>query len=365
MSWVNRSKKGRGPDRRSLLSFGIFAVVTALLTAFIAQQILSTSFNDRYELTATFDDVTGLLTGDQVKVSGVPVGRVNSIKIKYGKALVVMEVDKGIKVPDDSTAAVQWRNVIGQRVVYLRPGQGQAMLKDGDQVKHTQAVVDLSDIVNAVGPLTRSLDPDMVNKLLVAFSQTLDGNEGNINVMIDNVDALLKTFGQRSATIKQMLRNYQTVAGAVATRDRQIAASVDNLEQLSKVFAGNSRLLDGALVEISGVTTTLNQVLGGNDVQLGRIIENLTSFSETARLKIDKLESMVQNLPLALRQLFAAGNGGHFLRTNALCLNIVQGPCPFPMRFPKTTTPNGQNTWTPQDEAKLKRMLLGAGTGGR
>jgi phospholipid/cholesterol/gamma-HCH transport system substrate-binding protein len=64
---------------------------------------------------------------------------------------------------------------------------------------------------------------------------------------------------------------------------------------------------------------------------------------------------MVQTLPLTLRQLFASVNGGHFLRTTALCINVVQGPCPFPMALP------GQAPQQPSshDLARLKKMLAG------
>jgi phospholipid/cholesterol/gamma-HCH transport system substrate-binding protein len=333
-------------------------VVTGLLTLYIGQQILGADpFADRYKLTARFNDVNGLLSGDLVKVAGAPVGRVGSVKVKSGLAEVVMEVDKKVKIPDDSTAAIRWRNLVGQRMVYLEPGASHTMLGPGARVPHTRDVVDLGEIVNSVGPLTRSLDPGQINKILTAFSQTLDGNEGNINLLIDNVDGLLKTFSARKQAIESLVRDYKTVTDAVAIRDRQISASVDNLAQLTDVFAKNSKLLDSAIVEVAGVTTNLNQVLGGNDDQLARIIQNLAKFTETARIKINDLEKMVQNLPVTLRQLFAAGNGGHFLRTNALCLNIRQGPCPFPMRFPRGTTQNkGPSAG---DLALLEAMLTG------
>ncbi|WP_289008829.1 MlaD family protein [uncultured Thermomonospora sp.] len=354
-------RRGRGPDTRSLLSFTVFAALTTALTVFIAQQILATGWGDRYELTATFDDVTGLLTGDQVKLAGVPVGRVNKIEIRRGRAEVVMEVDRKVRIPDDSTAAVQWRNVMDQRVVYLRPGTSERMLADGGRIPHTQSVVDLGEIVNSLGPLTGSLDPDMLNKLLQGFAQALDGNEQNINTMIQNMEVLLVAFGRRAQTIQRMVEDYQTVAEAVQARDRQIAAAVDNLEKLTEVFAANRRLLDGALVEVSRLTADLDQVLGDNEQQLSRIVENLASFTQTARWKIDNLERMVQQLPLALRQLFASVNGGHFLRSNALCLNIVQGPCPFEMRFPRTG-----KAPTKEELDKLKQMLTAASTtGGR
>ncbi|TDE22859.1 MlaD family protein [Actinomadura sp. 6K520] len=353
-----RGKTVRGPDRATLLKTIAFVAVTGLLTFYIGQLILGTSFRDRYALTATFDDVTGLLEGDDVKVAGTPVGRVEGIEVVRGKAVVEMRIDREVRVPKDSTAAIRWRNVMGQRVIYLEPGREQAKLGNGDRVPHTRSVVDLGDIVNGLGPLTRNLDPDQLNKILFSFSQALEGNEQNISMLTNNMDLLLQTFAARKKTIEQMIDNYETVSQAVAKRDQQIAASVDNLESLTKVFANNRRLLEDAVVEISGVTTNLNAVLGGRDAQLTRIIDNLGKFAETFRLNVDQLEKMVQQLPLTLRQLFAATNGGHFLRSNALCLNVVQGPCPFEMELPRAPG-TGQPTQNELD--KLRKMLQGGG----
>ncbi|NDU71277.1 MCE family protein [Actinomadura sp. DSM 109109] len=341
-----------------MLKFLVFVAVTGLLTFFIGQQILGTSFTSRYRLSATFDDVTGLLEGDAVKVAGTPVGQVESIRVVRGKAVVRMAVDKEVRLPSDSTAAIRWRNVMGQRVVYLEPGSSQGRLGDGDRVPHTRSVVDLGDIVNSLGPLTRNLDPDQLNKILFAFSQALDGNERNISLLTENLDMLLRTFAARKKTIKTMIDDYETVSDAIATRDRQIAASADNLESLTRVFANNRKLLESAIVEVAGVTTNLNQVLGGNDAQLARIIGNLGQLSHTFRLNVDQLEKMVQQLPLTLRQLFASANGGHYLRTNALCINVVQGPCPFPMELPRAP---GTGQPAKDDVAKLRKMLLGGG----
>ncbi|MFB4306478.1 MlaD family protein [Actinomadura sp. GTD37] len=358
MSPRMRGKAARGPDYITTLKFLVFVVLTGLLTFYIGQMILGASFKSRYQVTATFDDVTGLLEGDEVKIAGTPVGQVKGIEVVRGKAVVRLAVDKEVKVPSDSTAAIRWRNVMGQRVVYLEPGTSQGRLGDGDRVPHTRSVVDLGEIVNGLGPITRSLDPNQLNKILFAFSQALDGNEQNISLLTDNLDLLLQTFAARKKTIEKMIDDYGTVSGAVATRDRQIAASIDNLESLTKVFANNRALLENAIVEIGGVTTNLNHVLGGNDAQLSRIIGNLGNFAETFRLNVDQLEKMVQQLPLTLRQLFASANGGHFLRTNALCLNVMQGPCPFPMELPKAPGTDGASK---ADLAKLKKMLQGGG----
>jgi phospholipid/cholesterol/gamma-HCH transport system substrate-binding protein len=78
---------------------------------------------DTYTLTASFDDVTGLLVNDNVKVAGVPVGKVTGVEVEEGQAVVRMEIDADQTLPADSAAAVRWRNLIGQRYVYLFPGE--------------------------------------------------------------------------------------------------------------------------------------------------------------------------------------------------------------------------------------------------
>ncbi|MGI8329070.1 MCE family protein [Actinomadura scrupuli] len=363
MAAIGARKRGRGPDRGSLLRFAVFAVFTGLLTFFIGQQITGTSFSDRYTLVGTFDDVTGLLVGDQVKVAGAPVGRVGGIKVKDGRAEVRMQVDKEVRLPVDSTASIRWRSLIGTRQIYLEPGRSTSMLTDGARVQHTLSVVDLGDIVNSLGPLTRSLDPDQINQVLQAFATTLDGNENNINLLTSNLDGLLQTFAARSRTIDQMVKDYKDVSEVIKQRDGQIARSVDNLAAITELLDGNSKLLNDTLVQVSGVTTSLDQVLGGQQAQLGRVVDNLARFTGTFRLNVDKLELMVQELPLALRRLFAAGNGGHFLRTDALCLNVVQGPCPFRMQLPGATAGNargaGGRQYSYEELKKLAQMLRG------
>ena len=122
-----------GLSTRSLLfRFGAFAALSTFLTVVIGLQIARISFEDRYELTATFDDVSGLFPGDDVKLAGVAVGSVGSIDVQGGRAVVALEVAEDVALPPDSEVAIRWRNLIGQRYVELRPGTTAGRLGDGD-----------------------------------------------------------------------------------------------------------------------------------------------------------------------------------------------------------------------------------------
>src|SRR5436190_14061637 len=97
-----------------------FFALCSLFTAYLAFTIGNIHlFEHTYQLTATFDDATGLLKDDNVKVAGVVVGKVKSVQIDQGKARVGFTVKDSVKVPTDSAAAIRWRNLIGQRYVYV------------------------------------------------------------------------------------------------------------------------------------------------------------------------------------------------------------------------------------------------------
>lgn len=332
-----RGTLGRhGPAPATLVKVVVFTILASFLTYYIGAQIVGTRFGDRYELRASFDDVGGLVANDLVKVSGAPVGKVTGVRVVRGRAEVTMTVDRGVRLPADSTAEIRWRNLVGQRMIYLMPGNAQSgqWLGNGSRITATKAVVDLGEIVNTLGPLTRNLDPAQLNKILQAVAQMLDGNSDSLNLMTVDLQHVVQTFADRKDQLTSILDSYSTLTNVAVKRDGQISQMIDDLVAISEAFAGNADLLGSASGELAQVSRTLDQVIGGNQRELDRAIANLDAFARTATTNVDRLETIIQGLPPALRSLFTVVNGGHYLRVNAMCLNVVQGSCPTPMRLP-------------------------------
>src|SRR5438309_3850739 len=91
----------------TMIKLVTFFAVCALFTAYLAFTIGNIHlFQHTYKLTATFDDATGLLKDDNVKVAGVVVGKVTSVQIDQGRAKVGFTVNDTVKLPTDSSAAI-------------------------------------------------------------------------------------------------------------------------------------------------------------------------------------------------------------------------------------------------------------------
>ncbi len=313
-----------------LVRLGAFVVLTVGLTLWIGRQIVGVDPGGRYELVATFDDVAGLHGGDSVKLAGVGVGRVSGIDIVRGRAVVRFEVDREVRLPEDSTVAVRWRNLLGQRYLWLAPGRSSEVLDDGDTVERAEDVVDLGQLVNQLAPLAQAISPEQVNRILTTLLQAFDGNEATFDGLVRDLDAVLAALADRDETIAQLLDDYAAITGAVASRDAQIDQMVQNLLAISSTFAENDALLDQALVELGGVSAGLDTLLSTGAADLGTALDHLAVLTGTAADNVTELEAAFANLPALFEKVFPALNRGEYLRVTVLCLTLQTGQCPYP-----------------------------------
>ncbi|MDL4814302.1 MCE family protein [Actinomadura opuntiae] len=311
-----------------------FLLVTGFLTVVIGAQIARVGFGGGWHVSATFDDASGLSEGDQVKIAGAPVGRVDGVKVVDGRARVDMTVRESVEVPSDSEAAVRWRDAMGRRVVYLIPGTSPTMMRPGAHITRTRSVVDGSALLDELAPLTKSLDPKQVNTVLVSLAQALDGNAGDIDRLIGNVDRLSSTIAERRGTLKRMLADYATVTELIARRDKQIGAATDDLVSLSGAFADNRRLIDDTLVQLAALARTSDAVLAGNADRLADVIDKLSTFTAGVHRNDETVANVLESATPKLRHIFAAVDNGRFIETAIPCLSLAAPPCPYPTRLP-------------------------------
>jgi phospholipid/cholesterol/gamma-HCH transport system substrate-binding protein len=296
---------------RVIVKLLLFCAVCAFLTGYLAFTIGNIHlFEHKYTLTGTFDDATGLLRDDNVKVAGVVVGKVTGVKIDQGRAKVSFSVKDSVKVPADSAAAIRWRNLIGQRYVYLYPGNASTVLKDGDAVSRTRSVVDVGELFNRLGPVIKAVDPNDVNAFLDTIVQALDGNQDKIRQAIDNLAVVAQSLGSRDQAIGRLVENVNTVAGAINDRDAQIRTVLDNLVLISQTFSQNTDVLNTAVTELGDFSDNFGSLLADNRTQIDRIIDN----------------SVLGGLDQAAKSLVNASRYGDWLNNAVPCGAMLNPP---------------------------------------
>lgn len=319
--------------RGSLRRFAVFVIASVALTWWIAGEITGGGPSGSIELTARFGDVSGLVKGDDVRLGGLPVGRVQKVEVVDGDAVVDFTVDDDVEVPADSTIAVRWRNLIGQRYLGLRPGEARDRLADGDEIDRADDVVDLGRIVNQLSPLAQAVGPDQVNRIMESLVIAFEGNETAFDDLTADLASLAGALDERTVLLGQMQEDYATIGEAIASRDRQIADMVTNLTSISGTLDATDRLVARALQEFARFAQGTEQLLVRAEQDLGAVLEQLPTITGTARAEIGSIEEALRGLPVMMDAVLPAINRGPYLRVNLLCLAAGPGACPHPLLF--------------------------------
>jgi len=323
---------------RTAIKFGLFVALCLTFTVYLASTIGNTTIGGligrgepTYTLTASFTDVTGLLANDNVKVAGVPVGKVTKVEVDQGRAVVEMAIDRDHRLPADSAAAVRWRNLIGQRYVYLYPGDAPTTFEDGDRITETTNVIDIGELFNRLGPIVAAIDEGQVNEFLGTVTKALEGNAADVSQAIDDLAVVAKGLGERDEAIGGLIEDLAVVSRTIADRDVQIETMLDNLASLARAFSDNTALVDQAITELGTFNRDLSGVLQANRGELDRIIAVLAATLDTVESELPAVEQALDQLDEAGAASFFAGRDGEFLNQAILCLSVLPPPCPHPI----------------------------------
>ena len=137
------------------ISVGAFVLTGILALVFLAVKVSGVSLasdQTSYQLTARFDDVSGLRLRSKVSMAGVTIGRVLQIEVDmdFGQAVVTMEIDgdEG-RLTADTGAQILTEGILGARYVSLLPGADEDVLGDGDHIleQNTQGAFVLENLI--------------------------------------------------------------------------------------------------------------------------------------------------------------------------------------------------------------------------
>lgn len=104
---------------------------------------------DGYVLNAAFSNISGIAPGSSVRIGGIKIGVVESLKLDPTtyQAIASFRVGNDVKLPKDSSAAVQSTGLIGEKFLAIEPGGDEENMKDGDKIAYTQPSVSLEEMI--------------------------------------------------------------------------------------------------------------------------------------------------------------------------------------------------------------------------
>ena len=131
----------------TLMGFGV--ILVAILFLFFGFSLDKNISSKNIAISAIFENVTGLSVGDKVKISGIAIGKIKNFKLEKDEfeVMVELEIDKEIKIPDDSTAKISSSSLFGGKFLEIIPGSSETFLKSQSVIYDTQTSLSFTEMI--------------------------------------------------------------------------------------------------------------------------------------------------------------------------------------------------------------------------
>lgn len=300
----------------ALIKLTAFIVVTSMLTFVLAATIGNFGVGKTTSYRALFTDVTGLLPGNEVRVSGVKVGSVDQVKLKGRLAEVTLRLEGQRRLTEANELQLRYRNLVGERYLAIVEGKGSAApLKPGSTVpvERTSPALDLTVLFNGFRPLFQALDPKTINDVSMEIIKTLQGEGGTVETLLARTASLTTTLANKDAVIGRVVDNLTTVLATVDERDAELSDLIGQLRRLAEGFAADRKSIGESLEGISELTDTTAGLLQGIRPGLRGDIAELRTLAANLDKGKATIDGVLQRLPEKLNRIVAtASYGGWF-----------------------------------------------------
>ncbi|MCA2207090.1 MCE family protein [Nocardia rosealba] len=250
---------------KALIGFSLFAVLATVLTYTIWSTLQRSVPGTTSSYSAVFTDVLGLRVGDDVRMAGVRVGRIDKIDFADNyTARVDFRIEERQRLTDTTKALVRYQNLIGQRYLALAPGtDGGTVVAPGSEIplERTEPSFDVSALLSGFEPLFSVLQPDQINSLSETLIQALQGNEVSLSALITQAAQLAATFGERDQILGDVLSNLSSVMAGLANRSGELETLITQTRSLMDGLYTEGESLKSSVERVAGATNSLVTII--------------------------------------------------------------------------------------------------------
>lgn len=299
------------------VKFGVFAVVTSLLTAalFIILGQYRTGSTNGYS--AVFSDASSLKSGDSVRAAGIRVGTVNAVTLRPDTSvLVTFDANRDVVLTASTRIAVRYLNLVGDRYLDLLDAPGSARIQPaGSQIpkERTEPALDLDLLLGGLKPVIQGLNPQAVNALTNSLIQILQGSSGDVESLFAKTSSFSNALADNGHVVAQLIDNLNDVVATVAKDGNKFSGTVDRLERLISGLSRDRDPIGEAVTALDNGTASLADLLAQARPPLAGTVQQLNRLAPLLDNDKARLDLSLQRAPDNYRKLVRLGAYGSFI----------------------------------------------------
>ncbi len=244
---------------------GLFFIIAVVIICFLIVKTGQFDFlggKKTYQISAVLPTASGLDTHTDVRMAGVKIGTVKDIRLKDGKALVILDISKNVELPDGSIVRVTSKGILGDKYIEIIPGHGKGKVAANSTLP-TEQTVTVDDIMTIVYNVAADL-----KKISESLRNSMGTKKGERQLaeIIENIQKItrdLKEITSRNRdNFSESVNNIKSFTGDLKQEIPKLTRKLDNLlARLDSVVTENKSDFRETIVHAKESTKKLSKTL--------------------------------------------------------------------------------------------------------
>ncbi|WP_137994609.1 MCE family protein [Streptomyces vilmorinianum] len=293
-------------------AIGLTLIAALIATAFNADRLPLIGNGDSYS--AAFSEAGGLKPGDEVRIAGVKVGKVDDVDLDGDHVKVTFRIKGEPRLGTRTGALIRIKTILGAKYLALEP-KGPGQMKPGSEIPLSRTVP-AYDVVQAFSDLTTTTEQVDTQRLATALdtvSTTFKDSPAEVRASIEGLSKISRTVASRDQALRELLDHANGVTGVLSARTGEFRKLVKDGDKLFKEITERREIIHALLTSSAALGVQLSGLVRDNRAQIGPALTNLNAVVRMLERNQSSLDRSIALLAPYVRVFTnTLGNGRWF-----------------------------------------------------
>ncbi|CAN5608526.1 virulence factor Mce family protein [soil metagenome] len=323
-------------SRKSRVGVGI--VLVLILVAGVAVLLRPGGPVNRTNVVGYFANSNGIFVGDDVKILGVSVGKIDKIEPEPERVKISFWYDSKHKVPADAMAAILSPALVTGRAIQLTPVFTGGPEMESDAVipqERTAVPVEWDTFREQLQRLTDTLEPteaggvSTLGSLINTTADNLRGEGANIRDTVIKLSQAFSALGDHSTDIFSTVRNLSILVAALQESTNLMRQLNQNLADVTGLLADDPDEISSAVRDLNTAVGEVQTFVAENRETLGTTSDKLASVTGILNDNLDDVKQLLHIAPNTLQNYINIYQPAQGAATSVLAINNFSNPISF------------------------------------
>ncbi|MBI2702226.1 MAG: MCE family protein [Mycobacterium sp.] len=228
--------RGEAVRNRRLGIVGVFAIVVALVTTGLAY------VNPAGQASYTAHSATsgGVRVGDEVRVAGVPVGKVTGVRLSRTLVEVTFDADRSVSIGNDSTLDIRLLTPLGGHYVALDPQGNVPLGRNIIPPQRVKTPFEGNDIIQAVTPFLRDVNGQVIHDTFTELANATNKYPNALREILQSANELTGSLSKMSGDFHRGLDFVNDASSAFTSGRQQLTALIEQFALVGQRYTSKS-----------------------------------------------------------------------------------------------------------------------------